>query len=441
MGDHDSEARAGPARRRFRRWGMAAGIATAGALVLAMWLATTVSVSAQDRGLGEYRLAPDDRLSIVVFGQTELSGDFAVDGAGRIVLPIVGQVSVGELTVAEAQERIQRSFADGVLVQPTVAVRIAEYRPVFIVGDVRTPGSYPFRFGQFVKTAIAMAGGHGRPTDQQNVAMSDFISADERVRVLETTRRILLVRKARLDAQREGAAEFVAPSFAGAESSDHDLDALMASETDILVTLTQAHHKQLDALRLQRPRLEAEIKALSGQEGKQRQQLAFAKERVEEVDALVKAGKVQRNVLLERQRDEVRIESELLQLSAQVARLEQSIGDINLRIDEAEVTYRRQVIGDLQDTLQRLREVEVTLTTAREMRQLRAQYAGGIEGIEAAHTILITRTRMRGATTFQAGGETLLEPGDVVEVKRQRQGLPQALGLAEGRREVERSSR
>jgi polysaccharide export outer membrane protein len=156
---------------------MAAGIATAGALVLAMWLATTVSVSAQDRGLGEYRLAPDDRLSIVVFGQTELSGDFAVDGAGRIVLPIVGQVSVGELTVAEAQERIQRSFADGVLVQPTVAVRIAEYRPVFIVGDVRTPGSYPFRFGQFVKTAIAMAGGHGRPTDQQNVAMSDFISS------------------------------------------------------------------------------------------------------------------------------------------------------------------------------------------------------------------------------------------------------------------------
>jgi polysaccharide export outer membrane protein len=439
MGDHDSTARAGPAQRRFGRRGVAAG--SAGALVLAMWLAATVSTGAQDGGLGDYRLAPDDRLSIVVFGQTDLSGDFVVDGAGRILLPIVGQVSVGELTVAEAQERIQRSFADGVLVQPTVAARIAEYRPVFIAGDVRTPGSYPFRFGQSVRTAIAMAGGHGRPTDLQNVAMSDFILADERVRVLETTRRSLLVRKARLYAQRDGAAEFVTPTPAGAEPNDHDIDALSASETDILATLTQAHHKQLDALRRQQPRLEAEIKALNEQEAKQRQQLAFAKERVEEVEPLVKAGKVQRNVLLERQRDEVRTENDLLQLSVQIARLEQNIGDINLRIDEAEVTYRRQVMGDLQDTLQRLREVDVTLTTARELRELRAQHAGGIEGSEPVHTILITRTRMRGATTIPANSETRLEPGDVVEIKRQRQALPPALGLAEGRRRVERSSR
>src|SRR5262245_30194303 len=42
--------------------------------------------------LAEYRLAPGDRLKIVVFDQQQLSGEFIVDGTGGIVLPLVGPV-------------------------------------------------------------------------------------------------------------------------------------------------------------------------------------------------------------------------------------------------------------------------------------------------------------------------------------------------------------
>jgi polysaccharide export outer membrane protein len=419
----DAKVGASESRRRPRS-------CVAATLALATWLGTSVGVSAPI-GSGEYRLAPGDRLSIVVFGQAELSGDFMVDGGGRIELPIAGAVTIGELTIAEAQSLIQARFSDGVLVKPAVMVRIVEQRPVYVVGDVRAPGSYPFRFGQSATIAIAMAGGHGRTLDQQN-AMSDFIAADERVRVLETTRRGLLMRKARLEAQRDGAQEFVPPKLPGIETHEREFAALAAGEAEIFATLTQAYHQLVAALRQQPPRLEAEITALKQQVIKERESLSLSKDRVDEVEPLAKTGLLQRSVLNDRRREVLRIESQILQLTALIARLDQGIGDVNIRIDDATVAYRRQIMTDLQDMSQRLREIEATLITARELRELRAQNAGGIEGVEAAYTILITRTRT-STTTFQASGETLLEPGDVVEVKRQRRGVSRAAGLVEDR--------
>jgi protein involved in polysaccharide export with SLBB domain len=153
--------------------------------------------------LGDYRLAPGDRLTVVVFDEPQLSGDFFVDGGGEVLLPLAGSVRVSGLTLAGAQELIQKQFANGVLVQPAISVRIKEYRPIFVTGDVKRPGSYRFIFGESVKAAIAAAGGKGSAVEKPlTVAATDFISAEERVRQLEADHVSLLVRKARLEAQR-----------------------------------------------------------------------------------------------------------------------------------------------------------------------------------------------------------------------------------------------
>ena len=88
----------------------------------------------------DYRLAPGDRLTIVVYDQPQLSGQFIVDGGGGILLPLAGAVSLSGLTLAEAQQLIQDRFADGVLVQPAVSVRITEYRPIFVTGKRQKAG-------------------------------------------------------------------------------------------------------------------------------------------------------------------------------------------------------------------------------------------------------------------------------------------------------------
>ena len=171
---------------------------------------------APDNALGDYRLAPGDRLTIAVFDEPKLSGDFFVDGGGGVLLPVVGSVRISGLTLAEAQELIQKQFADGVLVRPSVNVRIKEYRPIFVTGVVKRPGSYRFMLGESVKAAIAAAGGVGRAIEQPlTVAVSDFVTAVERVRQLEADQVSLLVRKARLEAQRDGRDNFVMPLLFG----------------------------------------------------------------------------------------------------------------------------------------------------------------------------------------------------------------------------------
>src|SRR5262249_31862844 len=122
-------------------------------------VAEVAGASASGNSSDEYRLAPGDRLTIKVFDQEQLSGNFIVDGTGEIMLPLAGKVNVAGLTIAEAQQLIQERFADGVLAQPVVSVRLPEYRPIFVTGDVRRPGSYRFIFGASVKSAIATAGG------------------------------------------------------------------------------------------------------------------------------------------------------------------------------------------------------------------------------------------------------------------------------------------
>ena len=193
----------------------------------------STAVAGIDLAVGEYRLTPGDRLKIVVFDQEQLSGDFAVDGTGGILLPLVGQVSVAGLTLPEAQQLIQDRLADGVLVHPAVSVRIPEYRPIFVTGDVMKPGSYPYQFGGSVKAAIAAAGGEGRPTEVlPSVAMSDFVMAEERVRQLEMNRLALRVRKARLEAQEDESQSFAMPQLVGFSSDAIDLRLVFASEND-----------------------------------------------------------------------------------------------------------------------------------------------------------------------------------------------------------------
>src|SRR5262245_50646665 len=166
----------------------------------AVLCALTFSPPAFDQSPGDwraYKLAPGDKITVTVFGQPELSGDILVDGTGSIVLPIIGSIEVKDLTTLECQKLIHDQLADGILNQPLVSVRIGELRPLYVLGDVRLPGAYPFRYGSTVKSAVALAGGFGPSEVLQATAVSDFLLADERVRQLSLQKQALLVRQAR----------------------------------------------------------------------------------------------------------------------------------------------------------------------------------------------------------------------------------------------------
>jgi polysaccharide biosynthesis/export protein len=374
-----------------------------------------------------YKLGPGDRITVTVFGQAELSGDVLVDGAGNIQLPLIGLIEVKNLTALDCQNLVRDRLADGILQEPSVSVRISEPRPLYILGDVRAPGAYPFRYGSTVQSAVAVAGGFGLAQLVQGAAVSEFLLADERVRQLSSQKQALLVRRARLEAQRDGMKTFSPPTpqgmtegapMSGGGATQQLASSIVADETDTFETQAAILQQGLDLMRSQKPRIEQEIEALNGQIVAAKKQLALVKEHADQYSRLVKQGLGLANAELQFRLAEANQESELWRLTTQVLRLQMDAGELDLKIHEAEASFKRQVITDLRDTRERLRELDVTLPSAREIREVKQQQAGSMAGAEAARSISITRTRNGEAAVFQATENTPVEPGDIIDVRK-----------------------
>ena len=108
----------------------------------------------------QYQLGAGDRIRVVVFGQADLSGEFQLDGNGRISLPLLREIKAAGLTVSELESTITSKLTPDYLINPKVSIEVLNYRPFFIIGEVRNPGQYPYVSGMTVLTAVALAGGY-----------------------------------------------------------------------------------------------------------------------------------------------------------------------------------------------------------------------------------------------------------------------------------------
>lgn len=106
-----------------------------------------------------YRLGSGDQIRIIVFGEEDLSGEFFVDGAGMVSLPLVGEVPAANKTLAEFRVELEARLSDGYLNDPRVSAEVLNYRPFYILGEVEAAGEYPYTDGLTVMNAVARAGG------------------------------------------------------------------------------------------------------------------------------------------------------------------------------------------------------------------------------------------------------------------------------------------
>ncbi len=120
----------------------------------------------------EYKLGPGDKVKVTVFGEEDLSGEYELGALGVISMPLIGAVKGAALTEKELGEAIALKLADGFLKEPRVAVEVLNYRPFYILGEVKEPGSYPFVNGMLVINAVAMGGGFTYRADEKNIFIS-----------------------------------------------------------------------------------------------------------------------------------------------------------------------------------------------------------------------------------------------------------------------------
>ena len=130
---------------------------------VAALVAGCASIPTTDQGAGatiaEYRLGSGDQIRLIVFDQGNLSGDFLVDGAGTVSLPLIGGVEAGGKTSGQLEQAIAARLRGAYLVDPRVSVQVILFRPYYILGEINRPGEYPSAVGLTVLNAVATAGG------------------------------------------------------------------------------------------------------------------------------------------------------------------------------------------------------------------------------------------------------------------------------------------
>lgn len=107
----------------------------------------------------EYQLGPGDEIEIFVFQEPELNVKAKISQAGNINLPLIGQVNLEGLNSDEAKLKVEALYKDGYLVNPYVTLTVRQYRPFFIHGEVKNPGSYKYQAELTLEQAIALSGG------------------------------------------------------------------------------------------------------------------------------------------------------------------------------------------------------------------------------------------------------------------------------------------
>jgi len=108
-----------------------------------------------------YLLEPGNQVRLTVFDQENLSGTFALDAAGNIALPLLGNVPANGITAAALAGRVETILRkDSYMQDPKVTVQVQTFRPFYVLGEVRAPGEFPYTTGMTVLSAIARAGGY-----------------------------------------------------------------------------------------------------------------------------------------------------------------------------------------------------------------------------------------------------------------------------------------
>lgn len=125
-------------------------------------------------------LAPGERLRITTYGETALTGEYAVGAAGDVAFPLVGTLQASGKTPQALGQELTAALANGFLQNPSVVVEVLIYRPIYVLGEVNQPGEFPYQPGMTALAAIARAEGFTYRARQTAIFLKRAGEAEER---------------------------------------------------------------------------------------------------------------------------------------------------------------------------------------------------------------------------------------------------------------------
>jgi polysaccharide export outer membrane protein len=137
----------------------------------------------------DYKIAPMDKLTIKVFKAEDLSGDYDVDLAGHISMPLVGEVEAVNLTTGELDQKLTAMLGQKYFEHPdvSVAIKTSTAHVVTVDGAVNQAGQYPIAGPVTLIQAISLARGTTQDANSRRVAVFRMISGQRQAAAFDLT--------------------------------------------------------------------------------------------------------------------------------------------------------------------------------------------------------------------------------------------------------------
>ena len=215
----------------------------------------------------------------------------------------------------------------------------------------------------------------------------DRLSAD--LTILSDQYHEMLVRAARLAAERDGADAITFPDAILARTDDRQVATMVAGQTSLFEARRTTAATEIEQLARQRRQIEAQITALQAQRAALVEQAALVEEELTAQASLLERGLTQQSRVIALRRDLVGVTGEIGRLDAVQAQAEVRITEIELQSLKTTSDRREAAIAELRDveaTVLRLRAQRDALQRQLDRLDIRAPVAGVIYGMQVNGT-------------------------------------------------------
>jgi polysaccharide export outer membrane protein len=370
-------------------------------------------------------LAPQTKIRLTVVqwmpskGQFErwdaIGGEYMVSDAGEVSLPFLGSLPVGNLDSAsltsEIAKRLQAKM--GLAQTPAVTIDVLDYTPIYVVGDVTTPGQYSFRPGLTVLQSLAMSGGPRRAKEEQQTHSIQIVGELREIdhSIMRSTARL-----ARLQAEMDGANEI---TFDQTTDVDQQFAAGIYNEERIIFRArANALERQSRAFTELRDLLTTEISTLEEKLTGADDNIKSVEDQLVSVKSLVQKGLTISSRQMDLERLLTTYRSDKLDLVTAVMRGRQAISETTRNLEGLYDARRSEVATEAQSERASLDQFKLKRET---LQKLLIADLGSYDSVKSLTddlplTFSVTRRNAGQINQFQASETTALAPGDVVRV-------------------------
>ncbi|MCJ2053874.1 polysaccharide biosynthesis/export family protein [Methylobacterium sp. J-070] len=388
-----------------------------------------------------HRMEPGDVLEINVIGTADLKQRVVVGLDGDLQLNLVGPLPAVGMTLQELRTRICTALSRKVLKQRTpdgqetmqtiepddVTVTIAEYRPIYISGDVSRPGEIPFRPGILVSQAITLAGGYdimrfrlGNPFLDSADMKSDY-----------DTLWMDLVREqariARIEAELKGQPDLAGFEIRGTPLRPAAVQQIIRLETDQLKARNADYQKEREFFERAVAQSDNNLAVLTEQQKNEKEGADLDTSDYERIRDLFQRGAVPITRLTDARRSMLLSATRSLQTQNQIEQVKKDREDARRNLQRTSDKRQIDLTQDLQNSVSKIATTRNKLEAVGD----KLVYTGLVKsqlvrGKGGEPDLKISRRTPAGRVRTRAQDDTELLPGDVLEVSLEAEVVPPA---------------